>query len=189
MDGGVVIALFLAAVFACGHGLLAVYSQLLEVVLTRCRVTTAFDEVNAQSRQSFLIFKQLVQEPMGEKEAQSERVLPSWDYRDLRSVALSVSTEASSIGRRFMFIALLCKGVGTSAVIVLVDFILCTLYAPNALFAYDVAVPVLGQAALLLIAAYAFIKEGEVFYSRAMTTPFSVAVAEMKYKGVQRVSL
>ena len=187
MDVGLVIALFLSMVFALGHGVLAIYAQLLDGLLTRSRVTSSFDEAEAELRSSYQMFKRLVQESGGSSVAQAQSSTSSWTYRDLRSVALSISTEASSIGRRFMSISLLCRGIGTATLILLVDFTLCKLFAPQALFPYATAVPALGQAVLLCVMSYVFFKEGEVFYSRAMMTPFSVAIAEMKLRGKSNV--
>ena len=103
-----------------------------------------------------------------------------WDFNDLRSVALSVSTEAASLGRRFMFISLLCNGVGMALVIMAVDLSACVLLNPKLLHAYEQAAPWALQVLLMILAAFLLFKRGAEFYARAMSTPFSIAVAELK---------
>ena len=81
-----------------------------------------------------------------------------------------------------MFISLLCNGVGTALAILAFDFAACSLFFPQLLFGYEHAAPWIIQAILLLGIALALFKHGEVFYSRATATPFSVAAAELKFK-------
>ncbi len=162
--------------FALGHTLLALHEQFLKKVLSKLKIAKTFDETGASERQSYKWFADMV------KAQQSGTGAKDWTYRDLRSVALSVSTEAASLGRRFMFISLLCNGVGTALAIIAVDFAACSVLSPKLLFAYDHAAPWPAQALLLLGLAWALFKHGEAFYSRAMATPFSIAVAELKFK-------
>ena len=162
--------------FAIGHALLALHEQILKKLLSTVGIATPFDEVSAKRRQSYEWFAELV------SAQQQGAGVNEWEYRDLRSVALSVSTEASSLGRRFMFISLLCNGVGTALAILAFDFAACSLLLPQVLFAYDYAAPWPIQAMLLLGIAWALFKQGEAFYSRAMATPFSIAAAELKFK-------
>ena len=102
-----------------------------------------------------------------------------WNYHDLRSIALSLSSDGASLGRRFMFISLLCNGVGTALIIVLLDFIGCLIFDPKILFPYPMAVNWGLQSALLLAASIAMFKRGENFYGRALATPFPIALAEL----------
>lgn len=167
---------FAGVLFALGHALLALHEQLLSRLLSKLRVARSFDEDEAKKRQSYEWFAELV------KAQQTGPGTKDWGYNDLRSVALSVSAEATSMGRRFMFISLLCNGVGAAMVILAFDFVACSLLSPKLLFAYDHAAPWPMQAILLLGMALALFKRGEVFYSRAMATPFSIAIAELKFK-------
>ncbi len=167
---------FAGILFAIGHALLALHEQILKKVLSMVRFAKTFDEAGAKKRQSYEWFAELV------KAQQSVSGGKDWGYNDLRSVALSVSTEAASMGRRFMFISLLCNGVGTALAIIAIDFSACSLLSPKLLFAYDHAAPWPAQAFLLLGMALALFKHGEVFYNRAMATPFSIAIAELKFK-------
>jgi hypothetical protein len=167
---------FAGVLFAVGHALLALHEQVLKWLLSKVRFAKAFDDAAAMKRQSYEWFAELVG-------AQQTGVCAKvWGYNDLRSVALSVSAEAASVSRRFMFISLLCNGVGTGLAIIAFDFAACSLLSPKLLFAYDYAAPWPVQALLLLGMSLALFKQGEVFYSRAMTTPFSIAVAELKFK-------
>ncbi|MGY3040796.1 hypothetical protein ACVWWQ_002427 [Rhodanobacter sp. TND4EL1] len=167
---------FAGILFAIGHALLALHEQILKRLLSKVRFSKPFDEAGAMRRQSYEWFAELV------KAQQAGPGAKNWSYNDLRSVALSVSAEAASMGRRFMFISLLCNGVGTALTILAFDFAACSLLSPKLLFAYDHAAPWPVQALLLLGIALALFKNGEVFYNRAMATPFSIAVAELKFK-------
>jgi hypothetical protein len=167
---------FAGILFATGHALLACHEQVLKKMLDQSKIAKTFDEAEAKKRQSYEWFAELV------KAQQTGNGAKDWGYNDLRSVALSISTEAASMGRRFMFISLLCNGVGTALTIIAIDFTACSLFAPKLLFAYDHAAPWWAQTFLLLGIALALFKQGEVFYNRAMATPFSIAVAELKFR-------
>lgn len=164
---------FAGVLFATGHTLLALHEQFLQKWLSKGLLVTRFNETSAKTRKSYLWFERLVEDQQGAK--------GGWDYKDLRSVALSISTEAASLGRRFMFISLLCKGVGTALAILAVDFAICSMFFPHLLFAYGHAAPWLIQVTLLLGIAFVLFRHGEVFFCRAMSTPFSVATAELKF--------
>ena len=81
-----------------------------------------------------------------------------------------------------MFISLLCNGVGTALTIMAIDFMICRLFAPTLLFQYAEAAPWTIQMVLLFAAALALLKQAQSFHARAMTTPFSIAIAELKLK-------
>lgn len=168
--------MFAAVLFAIGHALLALHEQILKKLFSKIGLTKSFDEAGAKRRKSYEWFAELV------KAQQVGAATQDWGYNDLRSVALSVSAEAASIGRRFMFISMLCNGVGAALAILAFDFAACSLFSPRLLFVYDHAAPWSAQALLLLGVALALFKQGEVFYNRAMATPFSIAVAELKFK-------
>lgn len=167
---------FAGVLFAIGHVLLALHEQLLKKVLSSAGLTKSFDEVEAKKRKSYEWFAELV------KTQQVGTAAKDWGYNDLRSVALSVSTEAASVGRRFMFISQLCNGVGTGLAVLACDFAICSLLSPKMLFAYDHAVPWSMQALLLLCLSLVLFRQGAVFNNRAMATPFSIAIAELKFK-------
>ncbi|MCP1634821.1 hypothetical protein [Kerstersia gyiorum] len=167
---------FAGILFAIGHALLALHEQILKKLLATVGFAKSFSETEAKKRQSYKWFAELV------KAQQTGSGETDWNYNDLRSVALSVSAEAASIGRRFMFISLLCNGVSTALAILAFDFAACSLFLPKLLFGYDYTVPWFAQVLLLLGMALVLFKHGEVFYNRAMATPFSIAIAELKFK-------
>lgn len=174
-DSTAVALTFAGILFAIGHALLALHEQVLMNPLAKFKIVKTFDEDEAQKRQSYEWFAELV------RAQQTASSAKNWGYSDLRSVALSVSTEAASMGRRFMFIRLLCNGVGTALAIIAIDFAACSLLSPKLLFAYGDAAPWPAQTLLLMGLAVALFKHGEVFFNRAMTTPFSIAVAELSF--------
>lgn len=168
--------IFAGVLFAIGHALIAIHEQVLKKLLVKARLAKPFDEAEARMRKSYEWFAELARGPQGRSDHKD------WGYNDLRSVALSVSTEAASLGRRFMFISLLCNGVGTALAILALDFVVCSLLLPQLLFSYNHAAPWLTQVFLIFGVALVLFKHGEGFYNRAMTTPFSVATAELKFK-------
>ncbi|EJB8381165.1 hypothetical protein VNPA152081_57220 [Pseudomonas aeruginosa] len=174
-DGAGVALTIAGLLFALGHLLLAVNEVAVKPVLKFLKITSDFDEVKAGKRQSYTLFSELVDN----RQSGGQR---DWQFHDLRSVALSVSNEAASLGRRFMFISLLCSGVGTALLVLGADYLICLFWTPELLYGYKRAAPWGVQAFLLFSAAVFLFKQAEVFYARAMSVPFSVAFAELKFK-------
>lgn len=166
--------------FALGHAILAVHEHTLKSLLTRIRLIRGFNTGEAEKRGSYLWFAQLVETTKRKDEPSTETL--AWSYNDLRNVALSVSSEAASLGRRFMFISLLCNGVGTSLVIMGFDLFACHIFAANLLYPYQEAALWWVQMALLFFVAILLFRRADLFYERAMATPFSIAVAELRFK-------
>jgi hypothetical protein len=160
--------------FASGHLLLAAHEHLLKPVIRFVTWIDIFDETNAKLKESYKWF-----EAIATAKQASQNAGP-WNFNDLRNVAMSVSAEASSLGRRFMFISLFCNGVGTALIIMAIDFSACTLISPKMLYSYEQAAPWMLQAIMMVLVALTLFKRGAVFYTRAMSTPFSIAVAELK---------
>lgn len=180
-DDGFIVALLLAVLFAAGHGVLAIYSLAVEKFLPKLRLTKKDVVASLVNKQSYLCFQEIVTDKIKQgslSQTSGQSGFP-WDFHDLRNLALSISSEASSLGRRFMFISLLCNGVGTALLMMLIDYIGCSIFAKDALFSYAFVWPVYVQGLLLLLAAISFFKRGEAFYARAMSTPFAVALSEM----------
>ncbi|MGK5065568.1 hypothetical protein [Janthinobacterium sp. LB3P112] len=171
--------------FAIGHGLMAIFEIALQPFLRFFRVVKKFDEAEAKNRQSYKLFAEIVNKLQTQN---ATNISPNWAYNDLRSVALSVSVEGASLGRRFMFISLLCNGVGTALMIMLADFLGCLALSQKMLFPHVVAMNWFVQSVLILIISAALFKRGEVFYGRAMATPFSIAVTELKLKRENNVT-
>lgn len=182
-DSGFLIAILLALMFAAGHGLLGIHSMVIDKALKRIGLFEGNIDARLAKKHSYGLFKalffaKLKHSNLGDTDvAQPDK----WDHHDLRNVALSVSSEGSSLGRRFMFISLLCNGTGTVLLILTIDFISCEIFRPSALFPYANAWHPLIQVAILLGVAVAFFKRAESFNIRAMVTPFAVAVAEMSF--------
>jgi hypothetical protein len=174
-DGAGVAMAMAGLLFALGHLLLAVNEAAMKPLLKFVKIISDFDESKARARQSYKLFNKLVDELQGAGQA-------VWQFHDLRSVALSISDEAASLGRRFMFISLLCSGVGTALVLIGVDYLICLSFLPELLYGYERVAPWGVQAILLFSAAVFLFKQANVFYARAMSTPFSVAFAEVKFK-------
>lgn len=179
MEGPVSALLAFALLFALGHTLLALFEHAIQHALWACRLTSRFDETQAMARQSYRLFADIVNQ-LGASTGDGASPSAQWGYNDLRNVALSATAEGAALGRRFMFISLLCNGVGTALVIMSFDFTICQLLSPKLLFQYPEAAPWTMQLALMLGAAWALFSRAQAFHSRAMTTPFSIAIAELQ---------
>jgi hypothetical protein len=179
LESAVLALTVVGLMFAAGHLLMAIFELALQPLLRACRVVKVFDEVAAKKRQSYSLFAEVVNKL---RSGDATQASSEWAYNDLRSVALSVSAEGTSLGRRFMFISHLCNGVGTALVIMMGDFLSCLALNQKLLFPHVMAANWIVQSVLMLFAAGALFKRGEVFYGRAMATPFSIAVAELKLK-------
>lgn len=162
--------------YAIGHLLLAIFDVVIQPALQLLKLTKRFDETAAKARQSYSFFSDFISKARKEEQLSQPVV---WGYHDLRSVALSMAPEGASLGRRFMFISLLCNGTGTALLILTVDFMVCLMTNPLLLATAIQTIHWLAQLALILIAAWSLFRRAESFYSRAMSTPFSIAVAEI----------
>lgn len=182
-DSGFLTAILLALMFAAGHGLLAIHGIVIDKALQRIGFVEGNIENRLAKKHSYELFKALFFEKLKQSNLRDTGVAQTdnWDHHDLRNVALSVSSEGSSLGRRFMFISLLCNGTGTVLLILTIDFISCEIFRPSALFPYANAWHPLIQIVVLMGVAAAFFKRAESFNIRAMVTPFAVAVAEMSF--------
>lgn len=181
---GSLIVLILALSFASGHGLLAIYNEIFERVLKLLRVIkgNAVTE-ELKKPQTFILFKTLIEDKINKHPIfQAENSNPTWYFNDLRNVALSVSNEGASLGRRFMFISLLCNGIGTALILLAIDFVICFIWLPEALVQYSNVLHPAWQFLILLLFGVLFIRRGDTFYKRAMFTPFSIAVTELLMK-------
>lgn len=176
LDSSAAVLTVAGLLFALGHVLLAVHEHSLKKLLMGVGISKKFDEAEAKKKETYVWFAKLV------STMQADSCSKDWSYNELRSVALSVSSEAGAIGRRFMFISLLCSGVGVALLIIAFDFAICHLADPTLLHLYKNAAPFCVQVSLFFGVAWTLFKQGEVFYSRAMVTPFSIAVAELKFK-------
>ncbi|MEG6283072.1 hypothetical protein UXO46_13715 [Enterobacter asburiae] len=176
MDKSAIVWFLAAIFFALGHLISAFYQIILKGILKWLKISKGFDESQAKELQSYKTFLEIVNK--GHVYSDTD----TWGYHDLRNIALSISQEASALGRRFMFISLLCSGVGTVLTIFIIDFSICLFFFPEYLHHYRMAPHWSVQIVILCVSAGCLFKQSDVFYKRAMTTPFSVALTEIKLK-------
>lgn len=196
-DGAVWPILAVGVLFAAGHFLLAVfgpinwalilahqwlaklaknYPWLGKVGLNELSGKICeYDEEKGSEKSSYILFARVVQSNSTLAPGEGKE----WAPRELRSVAMTVSPAAEALGRRFMFIALLCRGTGTALVLLALQFSIVRWIAPELLHPYSAALPWGLQVALLLGAAYLLFIRDTSFFARAMATPFACAVAEL----------
>lgn len=177
---GFLVFVLLSLFFATGHAVLALHSALINPILRKSSFIPEDPLSKLSKKQPYLIFEKLMSTRMGELPLgkSTEQGDAKWSYNDLRSLAFTISPEAASLGRRFMFISLLCNGVATAIFILLLDYVVCVMIAPHLIVQYESALPVLMQVILLISVAGLLFKRGEEFYARAMSAPFPVALSE-----------
>lgn len=200
LGGGGWSLIAIGVLFAAGHLLLAVYEPINWIlVLVHSRMAAmvkahpalekiglekisgkirTYDEIAGARKRSYIVFAKMIEAnqnfALGEDKC--------WEPRDLRSIAMTVSQTGEALGRRFMFIALLCRGTGTALVLLAMHFSIVRLIAPESLRLYSAALPWWLQVALLLAAAYLLFIRETTFVSRAMATPFACATAELGFR-------
>lgn len=172
-----------AILFGTGHGLLAVQTEVRKVLIYANVYKGDAVVENFEKQRTFMLFKSIISEKLGNlKLAEANLGVPNWGFNDLRNVALSISNEGAILGRRFMFISLLCNGVGTAILLLAVDFFICDTFYSDVLAKYPFILPPFFQILLLVTIGVLYLRRGAEFYRRAMVTPFSVALTELLLK-------
>lgn len=184
--------ILLTLLFAIGHAVLALHSALRSSVRSlwkyilkkypplKGKLPKSFFR-KPEEKQSYQLFEKIISgklRKMPAVQVNSQESFP-WDFHDLRNLALSTTAESASLGRRFMFISLLCNGVAIAILLLLSDYLVCVAIAPHFIIQYESALPASLQAILMISAAGLLFRRGEEFYSRAMTAPFPVALSEL----------
>jgi hypothetical protein len=184
MANGSLVAALLALSFAAGHILLAVYSGAIEPILKKMNLVKGDRVTDAlRKRQSYALFEILIEGQLRAHPCFASGVPTlNWGFHDLRNIALSIAGEGAAVGRRFMFISLLCSGVGTALLLLGADYLACTLFAPRALTSCTNAFASWIQLILILVIAFFCIRRGDAFYARAMSTPFGIATTTLLLK-------
>ena len=167
--------------FGSGHLLAAAYTMLVEKLLQPLCIipTMTFIQNQIKESQPFLAFCSAVEYRI--KYQANLLFISSWSVNDIRALAMSISTEASAVSRRFMFISLLCSGLGTALLTLALDLLILTLWFPDLVPLHADKLRALFLVALLLVAAYLFFVRGADFHRRALSSPFSIALATLLY--------
>lgn len=168
--------------FAGGHFLAGFYATLMEKPLQQIRILPTSQSVRQgiERSQPFEMFRTAASERM---KVDFPTLLSNWGFHDIRSFAMTLSTEASAVARRFMFISLLCSGVGAALFVLASDFLISSLFWPGLLAKYEYAPPMLLQVGLMMAAATLCFIRGSDFQRRALSTPFSIALATLLFAG------
>jgi hypothetical protein len=178
----------LALAYVLGHFITSIGQKLTKVgtsstaaLIRRSKNTGAFDPItNAPTYVAFL--------RGAVKRWPSYATIPDGNFHDWRNVAMSLLTpDQNQAVYRFMFISLMSLGVGTVVVLLTATWLLAksALYFSflqpwgSSLFpqipALDIGVP-----AMAVITAYFFFDRRSEFYSRALRTPFSIALVNLE---------
>jgi hypothetical protein len=179
----------LLTAFAAGHLLLSIHSKCLDEQLmrlgsfkfTRLLSITSTKRIRQEVEQSpaHLTFRSAAEDQILRRGRGSKISILSWGFNDVRNLAMSISSDASAVARRFMFISLLCYGAGAALIILAIDFSVASYFLPKAVAQYkNVPSPTI-QLLLLLTTAWFFCARGSEFFRRALSTPFSIAYSAL----------
>lgn len=174
--------------FASGHFLLSVHSVFVEPFLAHLPSWRTEADQTRSTEKSFIYkeFLKLVLNRLSEtQEATSDAPTDKINFRDLRNVAMSLSSSGASLARRFTHISLLCNGLGTAMMVLAGDLTLCRIALPN-LIPYHSSRFVITAVIILLGSSYALLKRAEIFSARALKIPFSVALSEAIFLPITR---
>lgn len=177
--------------FATGHLLLSFHAKCLDGHLARLAgvrlikllsiKSTKGIQLEVEQSKVYLAFRAAADARVLEQGVSPTASLQNWGFNDVRSLAMSISTEASSVARRFMFIALLCFGVGAALVILALDFLAASTFFPKTVAHYEGVPGIVVQILLLLVSAWFCCARGSEFFRRALSAPFSIAYAALYF--------
>lgn len=105
-----------------------------------------------------------------------------WKDDDVRNFAMSISREAATLGRRFMFLSLLCNGVGTAVVLLALDYGLCLSLAPHSVAEHPNLWPAWVTLMIASLTAVCFFARGNEFAARAASAPIDIAASELAFR-------
>lgn len=178
------LALMLAGLFfAAGHAALSLFDMFNKLFSGRLALLDEPGITGKASRSTaYIAFEKLLVDKLNMAPPRLEEAERRWSFNEMRSIAFTVSGEAGALGRRFMFISLLCQGMSATIAVVVIDYVACLIFAPGSLVTYGNAWPAWVQVPLLSAVAYLFLARARMFYRMAMSAPFVVALAELKYK-------
>ncbi len=105
-----------------------------------------------------------------------------FEKNDLRNMAMTISPIAGNLARRFMFLALLCNGVGTAiwTIAIYAAFLFAKFPSTATVFAGDCKLFTIYLILSILIGALFFYR-GNKFRATSLSSPFSVALSEVLY--------
>lgn len=161
----------LSVAFAAGHILLALHSLMFARRLKKNR-KKAEDTIKSSDAYRGLVaivIKWRNDNPSGTKIEHAQE--SSLNFNDLRSIAMSLSSDAAQLGRRFMFIALFCYGIVMAGITI----VIAGLWYHRADFLSIEGFLSLAIAIFVLVVTY---RRGEEFERRALIVPFPCAAAE-----------
>ena len=191
------VIVLVAILFASGHGLLAVNDYAAKRIwgpvagwIAKTWPKKTHNGSHFERRQSYVVFRAMALEKLRGCVTLDPSITSwkDWTVNDIRSLALTISKDAADLGRRFMFISMLCMGVGTALLILLADYLVCLLFAPEFLHQYRFALPPQLQTILMVALVLSFFDRAKSFRDRAMWTPFPVAIADIELKKKEKTA-
>jgi hypothetical protein len=168
----------LAVIFLIGHALLSLNDHISRSVAAVRRRFGSAEKAGgkalsvmekARANSAYAAFGELIRPQLKLK-----GVSTKLDFNSERNIAMSLSVNGAELGRRFMFISLFCYGTSTAAwVVAVLDFAQLWLGIRNdSTLRWTLAFS-------LIVTAFLLRRRGTSFELRALTVPFSVAIAEL----------
>lgn len=180
-NNGYAWCLALAFAFGCGHLISSLHGKIVERACQKIRLLPTLTSVQheIEGSNSYRAFK------VAATDQARKQSLPftfeDWKFNELRNLAMSVSPEAPAIGRRFMFISLLCSGIGVASLLITLDFLCFSIFFPSAMFHYEHVPAAWIQIGIMLGATSLCLGRSADFYKRALSAPFSIALGSMLF--------
>lgn len=180
-----VLALFI--LFAVGHGLGALHMFVDTCVKRSWKRSSTTDAkksavVEVEHLLEDLLKKRISKELEFSGSEDINRLGLQFERNDLRNMAMTISPIAGNLARRFMFLALLCHGVGTAIWTIAIYTVFLFLAFPSnaTVFAGDCKVFSIYIVLSVLIGALFFYR-GNKFRATSLAAPFTVALSEILY--------
>jgi len=167
--------------YLLGHLLLAL-SKELELIFERFKGAITSPEFYFKKKPIYSQFIEILnKQELKSKKYQSLILQNNLSFYDYRSIAMSLVSEGATLGRRFMFIHLCCKGTMMS-VLLGGPFALVKMKSD---FELPLSLSIFFAIMLVMVVIYPLQVRAKEFFERSMMIPFSCAVSEMVVKGYE----
>ncbi len=181
------VVVVLAFSYVAGHGLLALRNILIPYLGRSSGKLYKSAENGGMYRAFSLRVRMLEILRSGRSVGKANDDFPdNLNFNDRRNLAMSLSTEAAVLGRRFMFIALFSYGVAVALFVFAVYAPLVLLIRPDLAALSLSALAVRLGIFLLVLVGLIFWHRGESFERRAYSAPFSAALAELLHGRIEQ---
>lgn len=159
--GGVWLFLLVIS-FITGHALLRLYQLYTNIKNELFQLPPVPDKI--EKAESYKLFKNHISK-------NTVTGVSNLSISELRNIAMTISPDAATLARRFMFISLFCIGVGTALVLLILYFLYVNYH--------DIGKESVFLVFIMIFTSYLFFSRAQEFQYRALVSPFSIVIAEL----------